>query len=257
VTDPIAGRAPNHIAPAEWRFLGWLEREGFAYDFYAETQLHTGVVPLDAYAVVVISTHPEYWSRKMYFDLKTWVQERGGKLLYLGGNGINAEVEFTDEQAYTMVVQNANERIWGADPTIESRFHARVGESEANLLGVVYDPRGIMTAAPYQVVDADHWVFAGTGLQVGDSFGHASLHERVPGGASGHETDKLSPSSPANIERLATGLNPDEGGGHMVTYTTPSGGAVFAVGSITWVSSILVDPAVSQITANVLTRFLK
>ncbi|MEZ4661695.1 MAG: DUF6605 domain-containing protein [Caldilineaceae bacterium] len=25
VTDPIAGRAPNHIAPAEWRFLAWLE----------------------------------------------------------------------------------------------------------------------------------------------------------------------------------------------------------------------------------------
>ncbi|MEZ4678669.1 MAG: hypothetical protein R2932_31085 [Caldilineaceae bacterium] len=82
----------------------------------------------------------------MYFALKAWVHERGGKLLYLGGNGINAEVEFPDEQ--TMIVQNANERVWMQDPTIESRFHARVGESEANLLGIVYDPRGIMTAAP-------------------------------------------------------------------------------------------------------------
>jgi len=255
LTDPIAGRAPNHIAPAEWRFLGWLEEQELAYDLYAETQLHAGDVPLDAYDTLIISTHPEYWSREMYFAVKRWVHERGGKLLYLGGNGLNAEVEFLDEQ--TMIVQNANERVWMKDPAIESRFHARVGESEANLLGIVYDPRGIMTAAPYEVVDADHWVFAGTGLQKGDQFGAASLHERVPGGASGHETDKLSPSSPSNVQLLATGLNPEEGGGQMVLYETASGGAVFSVGSITWVSSILVDDAVSQITANVLTRFLQ
>ncbi|MEZ4678670.1 MAG: hypothetical protein R2932_31090 [Caldilineaceae bacterium] len=43
----------------------------------------------------------------------------------------------------------------------------------------------------------------------------------------------------------------------MVVYETASGGAVFSVGSITWVSSILVDDAVSQITANVLEHFLK
>ena len=66
VTDPIAGRAACHLAPAEWRLLGWLEREGFDYDFYAETQLHVGQLDLDAYRVLIISTHPEYWSRQMY-----------------------------------------------------------------------------------------------------------------------------------------------------------------------------------------------
>jgi len=40
VTDPIEGRTACHLAPAEWRLLGWLEREGFEYDFYAETQFH-------------------------------------------------------------------------------------------------------------------------------------------------------------------------------------------------------------------------
>ena len=67
ITDPIEGRAACHIAPAEWRLLGWLEREGFAYDYYAETQLHDGTLDLDAYKVLIISTHPEYWSREMYF----------------------------------------------------------------------------------------------------------------------------------------------------------------------------------------------
>jgi hypothetical protein len=137
----------------------------------------------------------------------------------------------------------------------ESRF-ARRHESEANLLGVVFDPAGIMTAAPYRVEDASHWVYAGTGLRNGDWFGQKSLHMRVPGGASGHETDKISKSSPKNVKRLAKGLNPDNGGAEMVIFDTPSQGMVFSVGSICWPSSIVVDDGVSRITANVLRRFL-
>ena len=37
----------------------------------------------------------------------------------------------------------------------------------------------------------------------------------------------------------------------------PGGGAVFSVGSITYPASLLVDNAVSRITANVLRRFLE
>jgi N,N-dimethylformamidase len=120
---------------------------------------------------------------------------------------------------------------------------------------VAFSYAGIMTAAPYRVV-GEHWALAGTGLQVGDIFGQASLHERISGGASGHETDKRTANSPAGTVLLAKGLNPDEGGAEMVYYETPSGGAVFSVGSITYVAALLVDPAVSRITSNVLTRFL-
>ena len=277
-TDPIAGRAACHVAPAEWRLLAWLERERLDYDYYAETQLHFGQLDLDAYRVLVLSTHPEYWSRQMYDRVKQWIFERGGRLVYLGGNGLNCEVEFIDEQ--TCIYRNEDERrlrnqrpralseevsgrkISPAEsisqsemPTeYESRFHLR-NESEASLLGVVYDARGIMTAAPYRVVDANHWVFAGTGLAIGILFGQASLHERVPGGASGHETDKISPSSPANTRLLAQGINPDGGGAQMVIVEPAGRGAVFSAGSINWVSSILMDEAVSQITRNVLSCF--
>jgi hypothetical protein len=47
VTDPIRGRAACHVAPAEWRLLAWLEREGHTYDLYAEAQLHDGTLDLD------------------------------------------------------------------------------------------------------------------------------------------------------------------------------------------------------------------
>jgi len=252
-TDPIAGRAACHVAPAEWRLLAWLERERIEYDYYAETQLHFGQLDLDAYRVLVISTHPEYWSRQMYDRVKQWVFERGGRLVYLGGNGLNCDVEFLDAQ--TCIYRNEDERrLRVAGWPLESRFHLR-HESEAALLGVVYDDRAIMTAAPYRVIDAGHWAFDGTGLTNNLLFGHASLHERVPGGASGHETDKISKSSPANTHLLAKGTNPKDGGGEMAIVEPAGHGAVFSVGSITWVSSILVDDAVSRITRNVLHRF--
>ncbi len=98
ITDPIEGRAACHVAPTEWRLLGWLEREKLPYDLYAETQLHFGQLDLDKYRVLVISTHPEYWSREMYHAVKSWVFERGGRLVYLGGNGLNCEVSFPDQQ---------------------------------------------------------------------------------------------------------------------------------------------------------------
>src|SRR5262245_2781755 len=255
ITDPIEGRAACHGAPAEWRLLGWLEREVFTYDYYAESQLHSGVLDLSKYKALILSTHPEYWTRQMYDRVKAWVFQEGGKLMYLGGNGLNCEVEMIDEN--TMVCHNTKiSSLWPAGMgNAESRF-ARRHESEANLLGVVFTPSGIMTGAPYRVVDGSHWVFSGTGLKTGDVFGQKSLHMRCPGGASGHETDKISASSPRNVKLLAKGLNPDDGGAEIVLFDTPGGGSVFSVGSICYPSSLPVDAGVSNVTANVLRRFL-
>ena len=59
IYDPLDGRSQCHVAPAEWRLLGWLEREGYAYDTWAETQLHFGQLDLSEYKILIISAHPE------------------------------------------------------------------------------------------------------------------------------------------------------------------------------------------------------
>jgi hypothetical protein len=255
LADPIEGRQACHLAPAEWRLLGWLEQQRIAFDYFAETQLHDGPLDLAAYRVLALAVHPEYWTRRMYDRVKRWVFEEGGRLVYLGGNGLNCEVELHDD--HSMTVHNGSiTSLWSTGMGgRDSRFAVR-HESEANLLGVVFTPAGAMTGAPYRVVDAAHWVFEGTGLKNGDLFGEASLHRRCPGGASGHETDKRSPSSPVNARLLARGLNPDDGGAEMVIFNTAGGGAVFSAGSINYVASLPVDAHVSRITANVLRRFL-
>ncbi|MEY3460100.1 MAG: N,N-dimethylformamidase beta subunit [Planctomycetota bacterium] len=255
ICDPIEGRQACHLAPAEWRLLGWLERENFAFDYYAETQLHNGTLDLASYSVLIIAGHPEYWTRQMYDRVKRWVFHEGGNLIYLGGNGLNCEVTLHDD--LSMTVHNGNiKSLWPSGMNDRDSRFAMTHESEANLLGVVFTPSGAMTGAPYKVLDDSHWVFHGTGLKNGDLFGLHSLHKRCPGGASGHETDKRSHSSPTNTKLLAHGLNPDNGGAEMVIFDTPSGGQVFSAGSINYVASLPVDTAISQITANVLRRFL-
>ncbi len=260
VTDPVQGRVQCGQAPGEWRLYGWLEREGFDYDLYGEGHLHDGLLPLDSYKVLIIAVHPEYWSREMYLAVKKWVFERGGRLMYLGGNGLNCEVVFAPDGTMRCLsnLHSLHGEMGGKasdGSQYESRMH-RTLESEANLLGVVCTETGIMTAAPYRVIDASHWIFEGTGLKNGDLFGEKTLHERIPGGASGHETDKRSASSPANTVLLAKGTNPNEGGSEIVVHERDHGGAVFSVGSITWVPALFVDDPVSTITRNVLERFV-
>ncbi|QWF82642.1 carboxypeptidase-like regulatory domain-containing protein [Amycolatopsis sp. CA-230715] len=243
--DPVRGRQPCHLAAAEWRLLSWLERSGYDHDLYADEHLHDGTLDLDAYRVLVLNTHPEYWSREMYDAVWSWVHERGGKLAYLGGNGVDCEVSFTGDGALRFLTHVSGSH--------ESRMHRSYRPTSA-LLGVVFTNAGAMTGAPYEVLSPEHWAFGGSCAR-GDLFGVRSLHERCPGGASAHETDKVGAFSPDGVTVLARGLNPDSGGGEVVHFGTGSGGEVFSAGSIGW-SSSLVDPGVAAVTRAVLDRFL-
>src|SRR5437667_9426529 len=126
--------------------------------------------------------------------------------MYHGGKGLNCEIELLDGDR--MICHNTKISSLHASGMggAESRF-ARRHESEANLLGVVFDPRGIMTGAPYRVVDAAHWIFADTGLSEGALFGTRTQHMRCPGGASGHETDEVSSASPAAVRVMDRGVD--------------------------------------------------
>ena len=261
VEKPIRGRMASALAPADWRLLAWLEREGWTYDYHSDYHLHSGELNLDAYRVLILTCHPEYWSREMYQRVKDWVYHRGGRLMYLGGNGINCEIQFLDETKMVCRTHLRSEGgalgMWDPDrPGVwyESRFHYTV-ECEATLLGVATSAAGLMTSAPYRVIDPGHWIFEGTGLKENDLFGFRSQHERCSHGASGHETDKMCAASPENTVLLAKGINANEGGSQMVYYERERGGAVFSVGSITYPACLLADETISQITKNVLKRF--
>lgn len=265
ITDDISTRDACGLASAEWRTIGWLEEKQFTFDLYSEVQLHEDEIDLAKYRVLVLNCHPEYWSRKMFEKVKKWVHEEGGRLIYLGGNGINCEVELTSNGSmkvkngdYSQYFEDGKFRCFCEMPCVadyKSRFTTSVSP-ESELLGISYTRTGLMTGAPYQVISPDHWVFEGTTLKAGELFGINSSHTRCPGGASGHELDKRDTFSPNNLELLAKGMNPDQSGAEMVTFTTESKGMVFSVGSISYPCSLNVDKGISKVTENVFRKFL-
>ena len=258
-TDFIKGRNECHMAPAEWRLLAWLERENFGYDLYSDYHLHSNSLPLNNYKMLILNTHPEYWSVEMYRQVKEWVFNHNGNLVYLGGDGIDGPVCFQNE-ATSMTCLNKWENIimsgmegHGKEGSFELRFH-RIEESPAKLLGVC-PAAGIMKSAPYKVLEEKHWVFEGTGLSKDQLFGTKSLQERCSGGAAGHETDCMTNFSPKNTLLLAKGCT-TMSGSEMVIIENDDSGDVFSVGSVAYTSSLLVDENISVITKNVLNKFM-
>jgi len=235
----------DHLLVGERFVWSWLEREGFEYDLFEDTDLHYSDVYnqyLKHYKIIIISTHNEYWSYEMINNLREFIK-KGGKVLSLSGNTMYKEVTFPNP--YQIILDGAYFR------------YQEFGEE--TVLGVAHDLRGFKTWAPYKVNQADHWVFEGTNLKKGDVIGQEGLNVSPEGisGASGWETDKLYPDSPRNTVLLAKGANAGDGGADMVIYEDPGGGSVFSVGSITFGGSLLVDDRISRITKNVMNGFLR
>ncbi|PON13101.1 hypothetical protein C2W62_36120 [Candidatus Entotheonella serta] len=73
--------------PADTHLFDWLEAMGHDADVITDHDLHAGGVELLApYKVVMTASHPEYHTKET-LDAITAYTERGGRLMYLGGNG--------------------------------------------------------------------------------------------------------------------------------------------------------------------------
>src|SRR5206468_36904 len=78
--------------------LDWLEAHEQRYDVITDDDLHTEGLPLlDGYSVVLTGCHPEYVSREMMEALAAYLG-RGGRLMYMGGNGFYWRVSYPRAQ---------------------------------------------------------------------------------------------------------------------------------------------------------------
>jgi hypothetical protein len=243
--NPVA-RGINHLTRAELWVLGWLEKNGYAYDLYADGDLHADTTLFDGYQTVILNTHPEYWSAEMLDGLERFLN-RGGNLLYLGGNGLYWKTTF-DSTGTVMEVRK--DRSVHAQTGEQGGLWSAVGRPQARYLGVRYTSAGYNTWAAFRVANADHWVFEGTGLVAGSRFGFLGFNG---GGASGWETDKIDPeNSPANLVLLAKGENPNGGGADMVYYDHPGGGFVFSASSMSFGGTFIRYQNMQQMMHNLL-----
>lgn len=227
----------------ETPLIALAERLGLPLAYATSTDL-AGQPDLLKGALAVLSLgHDEYWSPEQRANV-TAARDAGTNLAILGANCCFRRVRYEpsptgpDRQVVCYKDSFQQDPGYQADkggkagglPTNDYRA-APHADPESSMLGVIYD--GYPVDAPYVVGEPGHWLFAGTGVQAGDSFAHLV----------GVEYDRVNTGfdTPRPIEILAHSPVVCEGRksfSDTAFYRAPSGAGVFASGTMRWVESL-------------------
>ena len=271
--------------PADSHLIAWLHAKDLDADIITDEDLDDeGCALLAPYTLVMTGSHPEYHTPRMLDALQSYV-DGGGRFAYLGGNGFYWRVARTPELPHIIELRRAEGGIRAWDAESGEYYHQLDGgygglwrrnrRPPQMLAGVGFSGQGKFEGTHYRRLPASHdpafaWMFAGI---EGDIIGDYGLSG---GGAAGFELDRADfalgtppqtiilarsedpPSSFVTVpEELlshlatVTGEPPaDLMRGEIVYFDTPAGGAVFAVGSITFCGSLW-HPGLGGFTGNV------
>ena len=201
-------------------FLRWLSRSGKEVDVISDLDLRTvtsGARLRRAYDLIVFPGHHEYVTGHEY-AVVTGYRDRGGSLMFLSANNFFYRVDYRGDRM-TRVAK------W-----------RDLGRPEAALIGTQYiaNDRGkhrrgfVVRATP-----ASDWLFAGTGLEPGATFGSFGI-----------EIDRKARASPPGTQVVAEIPNLFGRGltAQMTYYQHQSGARVFAAGAFTLGGSALQGP---------------
>jgi hypothetical protein len=241
--DPERGE--SHLTRGLVELVRWLEISGYDYDLATDEDVDANARLFSRYRCVMTDAHAEYWTVAMRRGLKRFLAG-GGALAYLSGNGMYWKTRTTEDSIEAVKPSGVF-----ADGEAGGLW-ADLGAPETKITGVAYTARSAETYAPYRVLRPDHWIFAGTGVVTGATFGERGVF----GAASGHETDKMNRHTPQGAIRLARGLNPRGGGADLIYLDRANSGPVFSAGSITFIGALAHDLVVDRMMRNVLNRFL-
>ncbi|MEV4360469.1 N,N-dimethylformamidase beta subunit family domain-containing protein [Nonomuraea sp. NPDC049625] len=270
VTFDRPGAGPQ-IEEWELGLLRWLGPAGYTVDYCSGLDLHGGLDLLSRYRLLVINGHDEYWSWEMR-DAAEAFARRGGNIAIFSGNTCWWQVRFEDDLRTMVCYRDATAdpmaatdpgRVtveWPSDP-VNRPENTLTGLSFRNGAGCWVDSR-VMSQESYTARFAGHWVFEGTGLADGDTFGR---------GAIGYETDAADLEWVAGVPRATgrDGTPPSfvvlatadlshwrrygKGGAATMGLHRLGSGTVFNAGTINW-GNTLDDPTLATITRNILNR---
>ncbi|GIT26247.1 MAG: hypothetical protein CM1200mP41_22910 [Gammaproteobacteria bacterium] len=288
------GSGLRHVQ-ADTHLLAWLEHFGYSYDIITDEELHCeGVAAIQNYPVVLTGTHPEYHTLESWQAFADY-KESGGRLCYLGGNGFYWRIAVHQETPGILEIRRAESgiRVWASEPgeyynAFDGQYGGlwtRNGRPPQQLVGVGFTSQGNFVGSYYRkTANATNprasWIFEGIDDDILGDFGLSG------GGAAGFEVDRAEPrfGTPANALILASSEGhsdffmavPEEMmtplanladapmdqliRSDMVFFETPSGGAVFSVGSITFCGSLphnKFDNNISTLLRNVINRFVE
>jgi hypothetical protein len=217
---------PPHFRQYDLEFLHWLSSTDKAVDFLSDTDLartESARALAAAYDVVIFPGHHEYVTQREMTLMRRY-RDLGGNLMYLSANNF-----------FWHITRHA-------DVLRRTAMWRDLGEPEAQLIGDEYRANNDgRNPKPWRVIHraAAPWLFAGTGLSNGSTFGLGGI-----------EIDERAPSSPRATKVIAAipnaiGKHPAE----MTYYKTPGGAKVFSAGAFT-LAGQATEPVIRDLMQN-------
>lgn len=259
----------------EKHLVDWMTADNRRFEVITDVDLEDPTI-LSRYAVVILPGQSEYWTGTARANLEQF-HARGGHIAVLGGNTMWWQVRL-ENQKRTIAAYNG----LSYDPALETAspltathfFSAPVNNPENRIVGTSFRNGGyanrlneltnemkpLEQRTPWTVTRGNHWVFDGTGLDTGETFGRETTGLEVDGVVFNCDTfgkvlgPEGSDEAPLHYEILAT-TPASDGWGTMGLVVNQAGGAVFNAASTGWVWGLSTSDLVRTITDNVLDRF--
>ena len=289
----VPGSGCRHFS-ADSHLWYWLETKGYDFDVITDDEIHKyGADVIDCYDVLMTCSHPEYHTSNSLNALQEYT-EKGGHLLYLGGNGFYWKVAVNNDWEDAVEIRRGEGgiRAWASEPgeyynAFDGTYGGlwrRNGRAPQVLSGVGFTSQGDHFGVPYRRTKESYnpevsWIFDGIIDEIIGDFGLSG------GGAAGFELDRadINLGTPLNATIIASSKGHDDSfvlvpedilthhdtWPHMpiedliradiVYFDTPNGGGVFSVGSITFCGSLPhnnCDNNISKMIDNVIQKFL-
>lgn len=268
----------------EVALVRWLERNGYAAGYTTDASVDADPGQLHGARAVIDAGHSEYWSPRQYAAFAS-ARDAGSSLLFLSSDAVAWRVRYAPASASSSQSGEAAHRVisykqYAAQDPASTLPTGLYPDGGARLTGSAYNgcitPRLPGSSPPvYRLYPwrpapglRPSWLFAGTGV---------SAYTSIPG-IVGYELDQATPASPAGTLVVGGGSascqpetepSPVRGETAQSTiYETPTGGFVFASGTLGWLYGLdpvpeaspdapsAPDPRVEAMTANLLRRAL-
>lgn len=273
--DHFLAQAPWQF-PADLHLIDWLTEKGYDFDVITDEDVsYDGLERIEGYNVLLTGTHPEHHDGH-YLDNIHAYKERGGRFMYMGGDGFYWVHTFHPAYGRGEVTEmrrgESGIRPWRADP---GEYHHQstgdlggmwrfVGRYLHSVAGTGMSAEGFDIGTYYsRTEESKHprvaWAFEG--IDFDERIGDFGL---VSGGAAGLEIDIVDTTlgSPPHTLLTATSAGrhtegmllvmedygfsqPGIDGTHhprvrsdIAFHETPNGGAVFAFSSIAFCGSL-------------------
>jgi hypothetical protein len=262
--------APLSLGSGEfllWEFplAFWLEQQGYDVTYVSNVDVHADAASILRGKCLLSVGHDEYWSRGQYAHVAQAISQ-GVNVAFLSGNTCCFVAPYTPSgsgQPHRTLTRAGRYGGVSAAETAYMGPFPEDGPNEAQLIGA-------RTVSPFNgsgdwtITQADHWLFAGTGLRNGDALR----------GLVGWEFHG-DPAPLPGLEVVASGptLNSGEQGATFTAtiYPGPRGNQVFNAATIFWSEGLSAPPGhipphshfgrplgpdarVQRITANLLER---